>query len=131
MLGTTDWLLKRFLKFVLKRNVGKYLCSEIDLEQLDVKLDAGKLELKNLLLNCEAINKDLVSLSRPFRGHATQCSAVCHVVAGISAQRLPLPFCAPLVERSSQYSNPRRLAHPSQGIDALGGEAAYAEQGLS
>ncbi|GLI63605.1 hypothetical protein VaNZ11_006615 [Volvox africanus] len=59
MLGTTDWLLKRFLKFVLKRNVGKYLSSEIDLEQLDVKLDTGKLELKNLLLNCDAVNKDL------------------------------------------------------------------------
>jgi hypothetical protein len=60
MLGTTDWLLKRFLKFVLKRNIGKYLTSEIDLEQLDVKLDTGTLELKNLLLNCDALNKDLV-----------------------------------------------------------------------
>ncbi|KXZ49627.1 hypothetical protein GPECTOR_20g484 [Gonium pectorale] len=59
MLGTTDWLLKRFLKFVLKRNVGKYLTSEIDVEQLDVKLDTGSLELKNLLLNCEALNRDL------------------------------------------------------------------------
>lgn len=61
MLGTSDWLLKRFLKFVLKRNVGKYLASELDLEQLSVKLDTGRLELKDLLLNCDALNRDLVS----------------------------------------------------------------------
>lgn len=59
----TDWLLKRVLKAVLKRNIGRYLSSEIDLGQLDVDLGAGKLELKNVLLNCDVINGDLVSTS--------------------------------------------------------------------
>jgi hypothetical protein len=56
-----DWILKRLLKFLLKRSLGKYLRTELDLEQLDVKLDSGFVELKNVLLDCEALNADLVS----------------------------------------------------------------------
>lgn len=56
----TDWLLKRVLKAVLKRNIGRYLSSEIDLGQLDIDLGTGKLELKNVLLNCDVLNADLV-----------------------------------------------------------------------
>ncbi len=109
MLGTTDWLLKRFLKFVLKRNVGKYLCSEIDLEQLDVKLDAGKLELKNLLLNCEAINKDLVSMPGPLR--AVQRSAALYATW---PRGYLLNGCRSLFahRRSRQDTNPRLFAQP-------------------
>ena len=39
-----DFLLKRFLKFVLKRSVGQFLQTELDLEQLDVQLGKGTLE---------------------------------------------------------------------------------------
>ena len=56
-----DWLLKRFLQFVLKKCVGRYLRTDLDLEQLDVKLDSGCMELKNVLINCDALNDDLVS----------------------------------------------------------------------
>ena len=59
-----DGLLKRFLKFSLKRSLGKYLDSDIDLEQLDVKLGSGKLELRNLLLRAEAINQELAEVTR-------------------------------------------------------------------
>lgn len=56
----TDGALRRFLKFVLKRSIGKYLQSELDLEQLEVELGSGRLELRNALLNCETINAALV-----------------------------------------------------------------------
>jgi|LauGreStaDraftv2_3_1035109.scaffolds.fasta_scaffold819180_1 hypothetical protein len=55
-----DWLLKRFLQFILKKCLGRYLRTDLDLEQLDVKLASGCLELKNVLINCEALNSDLV-----------------------------------------------------------------------
>jgi hypothetical protein len=51
---------KRLLKFAVKHSVGKYLASEPDLRQLDVDLGSGCVELKDALLNCEALNKDLV-----------------------------------------------------------------------
>lgn len=56
----TDWALKRFLKFVLKRNLGQLLKNEVDLEQLSVQLSSGSVELRQVLLNCEAINDKLV-----------------------------------------------------------------------
>lgn len=62
MFSAGDWALKRLLKFLLKRNIGRYLESELDLEQLDVELGTGRLELRNVLLACDAINTDLVSL---------------------------------------------------------------------
>ena len=55
-----DWLLKRFLKFLLKRSLGRYLRTDLDLEQLELKLDIGCLELKNVLIDCDAVNADLV-----------------------------------------------------------------------
>ena len=58
--GYGDALVKRFLKFVLKRSLGTYLESELDLEQLDVELGTGRLELRNVLLNCANVNKELV-----------------------------------------------------------------------
>lgn len=64
MFGATDWALKRVLKFVLKRNLGRFLQTDLDLEQLDVQLGTGTLELKSVLLDCAQLNKHLVS-----RGH--------------------------------------------------------------
>jgi hypothetical protein len=57
---TADWALRRVLKFVLKRSVGRYLQTELDLEQLDVQLGCGAVELRNVLLNCDSINQRLV-----------------------------------------------------------------------
>jgi autophagy-related protein 2 len=61
MFSATDWALKRVLKFVLKKSVGRFLHSEPDLEQLDVQLSSGTFELRNVLLNCQAVNEQLVS----------------------------------------------------------------------
>jgi autophagy-related protein 2 len=56
-----DWTLKRVLKFVLKRSLGRYLKTELDLEQLEVQLGTGTLELRNVLLNTDNVNQQLVS----------------------------------------------------------------------
>jgi hypothetical protein len=57
---TADWALRRVLKFVLKRSLGRYLQTDLDLEQLDVQLGSGAVELRNALLNCDSINQRLV-----------------------------------------------------------------------
>lgn len=61
MFSATDWALKRVLKFLLKKSVGRFLHSEPDLEQLDVQLSSGTFELRNVLLNCQAVSEQLVS----------------------------------------------------------------------
>ena len=58
-----DWLLRRFLQFLLRRALGKYLrAGDLDLDQIEVKLDSGCLEIKSVLIDCDVLNKDLVRL---------------------------------------------------------------------
>ena len=59
--GLSDFFLRKAFKFALKRNLGKYLASELDPNQLDVQLGQGTIELKQLLLNCSELNQQLVS----------------------------------------------------------------------
>lgn len=59
----SDLVTKRALKFLLKRNFGKYLANELDQDSFDVQLGKGSIELKRLLLNCAQLNSDLVSLA--------------------------------------------------------------------
>jgi autophagy-related protein 2 len=79
---TADWALRRVLKFVLKRSVGRYLQNDLDLEQLDVQLGTGAIELRNALLNCDSINERLVR--RP-RGRAVCGGGAC-VPRGVGAR---------------------------------------------
>ncbi len=60
---SADWALKRVLKFILKRSVGRFLQNEVDLDQLDVQLGTGTLELRDVLLHCDNINQHLVRAS--------------------------------------------------------------------
>ncbi|CAH0519484.1 unnamed protein product [Peronospora belbahrii] len=56
----TDPALKRLYKFVLKRMIGRFLAAdELDLDQLDVHLRSGRLELCDLLLNADVLNTEL------------------------------------------------------------------------
>lgn len=71
MFSATDWALKRVLKFVLKKSVGRFLHSEPDLEQLDVQLSSGTFELRSVLINCQVLNEQLVSGDSSARGAAT------------------------------------------------------------
>jgi hypothetical protein len=45
--------LKRFYKYILKRVVGNFLQNELDLDQLEVQLGAGTVELRDLELNVD------------------------------------------------------------------------------
>ena len=49
--------LQRFYKFVLKRLLGSFLSSELDLEQLDVALSSGDVTLHRLNLNTQQLNE--------------------------------------------------------------------------
>ncbi|KAK9696351.1 autophagy- protein 2, partial [Basidiobolus ranarum] len=53
-------LQKRLVKFLLKRAIGQFLLEELDLDNLDVQLGTGFVQLKELQLNTEVLN-DLVS----------------------------------------------------------------------
>ncbi|KAE9360772.1 hypothetical protein PF008_g1678 [Phytophthora fragariae] len=56
----TDPALKRLYKFVLKRMIGRFLAAdELDLDQLDVHLRSGRLELCDLLLSADVLNAEL------------------------------------------------------------------------
>lgn len=63
MFAATTWALKRLLKFVLKRNLKQWIATEIDLDQVEVQLGQGSLELREVLLNVDYINQQLVSHS--------------------------------------------------------------------
>lgn len=58
--GLSDFLLRKAFKFVLKRNLGRYLASELDFNQLDVQLGQGTIELRQLLLDCTELTEQLV-----------------------------------------------------------------------
>jgi hypothetical protein len=84
-----DFALKRLLKLVVKHSVGKYLQSQPDLNQLDVDLGSGRLELRDALLDCEVLNKDLVRKQQ--QGERRTCmslgfclghGASCHLTGG-------------------------------------------------
>jgi autophagy-related protein 2 len=63
-----DWALKRVLRFALKKNVGRFLRVELDAEQLDVFASAGRVEVRDVLLNSEALNAQLVRPAARARG---------------------------------------------------------------
>lgn len=51
------WAIKRVCKFLLKKKLGKFILGDIDLNQLDVQLGAGTIQLSDLALNVDYINE--------------------------------------------------------------------------
>ncbi|KAK4340236.1 hypothetical protein RND71_041698 [Anisodus tanguticus] len=51
------WAIKRVCKFLLKKKLGKFILGDIDLNQLDVQLSAGTIQLSDLALNVDYLNK--------------------------------------------------------------------------
>lgn len=51
------WAMKRLFKFVLKKKLGQFILGEIDLDQLDVQLRAGTIQLFDLALNVDFLNQ--------------------------------------------------------------------------
>jgi hypothetical protein len=57
--GTTmfsQWATRQVVKFFLKRLLGRILRNNLDLEQLDVQLGWGTVQLKDLVLNTDYFN---------------------------------------------------------------------------
>eukprot|EP00913_Durusdinium_trenchii_P018306 g17199.t1 len=48
--------LKRFYKYLLKRVIGSFLKRDIDLDQLEVQLWSGQVQLKGLELDVSSLN---------------------------------------------------------------------------
>ncbi|XP_031482681.1 autophagy-related protein 2 isoform X1 [Nymphaea colorata] len=53
------WALKHVFRFILKKKLGKIILGDLDLDQLDVQLGAGSIELHDLALNVEYLNQKL------------------------------------------------------------------------
>ncbi|KAK4493461.1 hypothetical protein RD792_006586 [Penstemon davidsonii] len=51
------WAIKRVCKFLLKKRLGKFILGDIDLNQLDVQLSDGKIQLSDIALNVDYINQ--------------------------------------------------------------------------
>ncbi|CAN4107707.1 unnamed protein product [Withania somnifera] len=51
------WAIKRVCKFLLKKKLGKFILGDIDLNQLDVQLTAGTIQLYDLALNVDYLNQ--------------------------------------------------------------------------
>lgn len=60
------WALKRLCKFLLKKKLGQFLLGDIDLNQLDVQLTQGTIQLSDLALNVDYINEKVPSCSSFF-----------------------------------------------------------------
>lgn len=60
------WAIKRICKFLLKKKLGDYILGDIDLDQLDVQLREGKIQLNDLALNVDFVNRKLCQVSGNF-----------------------------------------------------------------
>ncbi|XP_065870946.1 autophagy-related protein 2 isoform X2 [Euphorbia lathyris] len=58
------WSVKRLFQFLLKKKLGQFILGDIDLDQLDVQLSHGKIQLNDLALNVDYIN-DKVGAATP------------------------------------------------------------------
>lgn len=50
------WAIKKVFKFLLKKKLGQFILGDIDLNQLDVQLRNGTVQLSDLALNVDYIN---------------------------------------------------------------------------
>ncbi|XP_022725387.1 autophagy-related protein 2-like isoform X2 [Durio zibethinus] len=54
--GFSRWVVKRMFKFLLKKKLGQFILGDIDLDQLDVQLTEGTIQLSDLALNVDYLN---------------------------------------------------------------------------
>ncbi|XP_058191622.1 autophagy-related protein 2 isoform X1 [Rhododendron vialii] len=57
------WAIKRVCKFLLKKKLGQFILGEIDINQLDVQLRAGTIQLSDLALNVDYLNQKVGAAS--------------------------------------------------------------------
>lgn len=51
------WAVKRICKFFLKKKLGKFILGDIDIDQLDVQLTNGTIQLYDLAFNVDFLNQ--------------------------------------------------------------------------
>uniref|UniRef100_A0A5B6ZZ23 Autophagy-related protein 2 n=1 Tax=Davidia involucrata TaxID=16924 RepID=A0A5B6ZZ23_DAVIN len=51
------WAIKRVCKFLLKKKLGQFILGDIDLDQLDVQLTNGTIQLSDLVINVDYLNQ--------------------------------------------------------------------------
>jgi hypothetical protein len=79
-----DTLLKRVCKSLLKKRLGDLILGDLDLDQFDIQLGRGTLQLNDLALNAEFINH-----KARFLPHPPACVLFSHVYW---SRRSPLPI---------------------------------------
>lgn len=62
-----DTLLKRVCKSLLKKRLGDLILGDLDLDQFDIQLGRGTLQLNDLALNAEFVNRKVRSRPRTHR----------------------------------------------------------------
>lgn len=69
------WALKRVCKFLLKKKLGKFILGDIDLDQLDVQLTEGTIQLTDLALNADFLNSKvhMIELKNKKKDALTNC----------------------------------------------------------
>ncbi|KAF2294790.1 hypothetical protein GH714_018105 [Hevea brasiliensis] len=55
------WAVKRLFKFLLKKKLGQFLLGDIDLDQLDIQLHQGTIQLNDLALNVDYLNEKVAA----------------------------------------------------------------------
>lgn len=55
----SPWAMKKLCKGFLKKALGNFILGEIDLNQLDIQLSAGTIQLYDLALNVDYINQEV------------------------------------------------------------------------
>ncbi|XP_034681405.1 autophagy-related protein 2 isoform X10 [Vitis riparia] len=55
----SQWAIKRVCKFLLKKKLGQFILGDVDLDQLDVQLSAGTIQLSDVALNVDYLNQKL------------------------------------------------------------------------
>ncbi|XP_020589380.1 autophagy-related protein 2 [Phalaenopsis equestris] len=53
------WAIKRVCKFILKKKLGDFILGDIDIDQLEVQLTRGTIQLSDLAINVDYINQKL------------------------------------------------------------------------
>ncbi|KAL5992770.1 hypothetical protein ACLOJK_013689 [Asimina triloba] len=53
----SGWAIKRVCKYFLKKKLGEFLLGDLDLDQLDVQLGKGTIQLTDVALNVDYINR--------------------------------------------------------------------------
>lgn len=57
------WAIKRLFKFLLKKKLGQFILGDIDLDQLEVQLSAGTIQLSDLALNVDYLNQQFSAVA--------------------------------------------------------------------